>query len=854
MRKPELKLKRYKPPLSLQEKRIWSLVVAKTRGEKVSEFNLSSCSPFALMTYSKAIDKLTLKCETKSTYYAETMGIVSDQLLIIDLDDHKELPTALQALITKYPTHHHLSKSGQGWKIYYHIDRPMTKKIRIFRESGNPAPAKKLGELFCGAFVTSTDPDLSDFSNEHVAAITQEQLSEFVPEIIKQKPNQKITAQQQQAQTLSPQTTHIDLDKVLNEVKRMLAIIPVDLDPLLEIAYETKLMDFDANSYTHWLLVSHALADLALQLASEYPTASGKLQVFFNEWSAKGSSYKSEEDCNERFERSIEETRSTDNPIVSFSTLRKLFWSYRIPISDFPGISITGKDKAKTVDPTDPQNYRFLTEFLKIKVCQEISHGHFYIKGPQAVIKNYFLNKQFHFLTSQTGTLSLPFHKLKSDDLTYRLVSAFRQMGIKGVLRGHPVLAGLQDIGVEPIDTLYEWVTAKPWDQKPRVLDLIEESITLDSTVVPPGTPNSFFYLLIMKHLIHMAGLRAKAYRVYANKQIPSDRFKKAQGILILAGYQNTRKSTWIECLLPSQASYVKNVTPSSVKDTLEMQRALAGTFVLNIDEIDAVLDNINISDFKNVITQDRDSFRTMYSQSFKDHPRAAGFFGTTNKSHLKLDRTGNRRFWVIPVTQCDAEPFNQCDYQQVWAELLHYAENLGVEEWNVTGQEKEYIDKTARYYTKQTTGGKTLDMIFTDEEGKSLVFDHEEFDFDILFNKFPQRLQRLFAKEKLLYPTRGNKLFVHLSNKHIMDDTIDLKLSSFNHEISGFLDNLLGFQNKSKGYDKLIYKEGVISYRTGKPTPTDYHFIPYKEPLLKLIDQGHVPPECIIFEEEPSE
>jgi len=839
------KLQNYKPPLQLQQKRIWSLVRAKTRGEKVSEYNLSSCSPFALMTYDQAMDKLTKKYKKNKAYYASTMGIVSNQLIIIDLDNHTTLPPQLSNLIAKYPTHHHLSKSGQGWKIYYHIDQPMSKKIRVFREDGQPAPAKKLGELFCGAFVTSTDPDLSDFSQEHVAKITQRQLAEFIPEIVKRRPKQEITQQQQ------TNVAHIDLDKVLGEVQRMLAIIPIDLDPLLEIAYETKLKDFDANSYSHWLLVSHALSDLAQQLASGYPSALGKLQALFNEWSQKGVSYKSEEDCNERFERSVEETQNADQPIVSFNTLRKLFWSYRIPIEDFPGVSVSGKDKTKSVDPTDPQNYRFLTDFLKIKVCQEVSQGHFYIKGPPTVIKNYFLNKQFYFLTDQTDGLSIPFPKLKDDDLTYRLVTAFRQFGIKGVLRNHPILAGLQDTGVEPIDTLYEWITAKPWDQKPRILELIEESIILDETAIPSDVPKSFFYLLIMKHLVHMAGLRAKAYRTYANTQKPSDRFKKAQGILILAGYQNTRKSTWIECLLPSQASYVKNVTPSSVKDTLEMQRALAGTFILNIDEIDAVLDNINISDFKNVITQDRDSFRTMYTQSFKDHPRAAGFFGTTNKSHLKLDRTGNRRFWIIPVTACDAEPFNECDYQQVWAELLHYAENLGIEEWNITGQEKDYIDQTARYYTKQTTGGKTLDMAFTDDEGNSLVFSKDEFDFELLFSNFPQRLQRLFAAEKLFFPVRGNKLFIYLQNKFLMDDNIDLKLSSFSHEIAGFLDNLLGFQNKSKGYDKLTYKEGIITYRTGKPTPTEYHFIPFKDTLLRLIDEGQVDPDCLIEEEE---
>lgn len=841
----------YRPPALLQDMQIWSLVVSKTREEKVSEYNLSSCSPFMLRTFSSSLSQKGSKKK-----YADVVGMVSTEVLTIDIDfdkskpknKRKALPKNCRQLIKKFPTHHHLSKSEFGWKIYYLIDKPLSKKIRVIKDKND----KRYGELFCGAFVTTTDPDLSDFTNEHVAEVTLKEIAEFIPEADKQLQDRTITVKQQQAPiSAATSAKHLDIEKVLSEVQRMLSIVPVDVDPLLEVAYETRLKDFELNSYNHWLMVSHALSELALQLASEYPSAPGKLQVIFHEWSQKGEAYKSEEDCNERFERSLQETQEATSPIVSFNTLRKLFWAYRIPIDDFPIVSVSGKDKTKSVDPTDPENYRFLTKFLGIKLCQEVSQGQFYIRGPQTVIKNYFLNKQYYFLTDQTKDLSLPFNKPTDDDLKYRLVTLFRRFGIKGALRNHPLNAGLDDIGIEPIDTLHEWMTSKPWDNKPRILELIENSVVLDKTAIPNEVPKSFFYFLIVKHLIHMAGLRAKAYRVHANKPKLSDRFKKAQGILIFTGYQNVRKSTWIECLLPSQASCVKNVTPSSVKDTLEMQRALAGTFILNIDEIDAVLDKVNISDFKNVITQDRDSFRVMYSQSFKDHPRAAGFFGTTNKSSLKLDRTGNRRFWIIPAKRLDASSFNECDYQQVWAELLHYAENLGIEEWNLTGQEQEYIDTTARFYSKQTVGGKTLDMAFTDEDGESIVFDHTEIDFDRLFRNFPQRLQRLFAKEGLFFPVRGNKFFVHLQNKFLMDDNVDFKLSSFNHEITGFLDNLMGFQNKSKAYDKLFYKAGIISYRTGKEKPTEYHFIPYKEPLMKLIDTGEVSTKVLINTEE---
>jgi hypothetical protein len=821
----------YVPPTQLQDLPIWSLVIQRSREEKVSEFNFSKKSAFALNTWDKAMQRFNKAIKTNK--YAPVVGIVSDQILTIDIDHHKELPEPFVDLLADHPTHHHLSKSGNGWKIYYFIDKPTPKKMM----------KHQYGEVFCGMFVTTTDPDLTDFSDEYVASITLEQLTTFIPELGKALQPRAI----QVKQGSNPNLEYIDLDKMLAEVQRMLAIVPVDIDNLLEIAYETRMKDFELNSYTHWLLVSHALADLALQLASEYPTVIERLQLMFHEWSAKGSTYKNETDCNERFERSIKETQTTSEPIVSFNSLRKIFWSYRIPISDFPVVKVD-KQGIKTIDATDPENYEFLIEFLNIALYQEISRGYHYIKGPASLIKTYFQNDQFYYLTSGIKDISIPFAaKPKSDDdLIYRLIKLCRHYGIKNAGRTHPIFAGLNKIGTKQIDILYEWMTSKPWDQKKRVEALIKESITLDYTTIPTDVPRDFCYKLILKHLTHMAGLRAKAYRTINNQLTVNDRFRKPQGILILAGYQNTRKSTWIECLLPTQAGFVSNITPSSVKDTLEIQRAVTGTFILNIDEVDAVLDNLNLSDFKNVITQDKDSFRTMYSQTFDDHPRAAGMFGTTNKTLLKLDRTGNRRFWVIPIDTCDAQPFIKCDYQQVWAELLHYAEKMPIEEWSISGQEKRFINEIDNQFMKQTISAKSLEMAFTDKHGDSILFSHDEFDFDKLFNNFPQKLQRMFINDDLFFPVHGNKCFIHLQNLCIMNENVDFKLGSFNHEIAGFLDNLLGFQNETRTYEKIIYKQGVVSYNTGKPKPSLYHFLPYKAKLMKYIDKELIPETCL--------
>lgn len=849
-------LNSYVPPKDLQSMQIWTLVIVGKRQEKVSEYNYTK-KRMPLLSWPAVLNRYNKNAGS----YAPVTGIVSRDILVIDVDVKqtqpeelqsiikKELPQALKNLVTAHPTLYHKSKSGNGWKVYYRTDTPIPKNMTPFKCTEKRFDGVSLGEVFQGMFVSTTDPDLSDFSGATVAEIKREDLAKFIPEVMKELQARKIQPNQQ-----TVQNEYLDMEKLLKETKRLLSVIPVDPDPMLEVAYETRLIDLECSSYHHWLLVSHALADLALKLSVEYSTAYDKLLEMFVTWSTTGQSFESDADCIERFERSYNETieaTSLNKTRVTFQTLRRLFWGYRVPIDDFPVIVVSQKHGGKAVDPTDPSNYEFLTDLLKIKLQQDFSLGDMYIQGPVAIIKHYFSDLQPHYLTDNDPKLSLPFLPRYRNDsnLTYRLIKLFRHFGIKGAMRTHPVLAGLDKTGVEVADTLFTWMSAKPWDKRPRVLDLISQSVFIEESLIPYGLPDDFYFQLIFKHLIHMAGLRAKAYRAVTHQPKYLDRFKKAQGILILAGHQNAKKSTWIECLLPAQVPFVVNVTPSSVKDTLEIQRALAGAFIFNIDEVDAVFDKLDLSDFKNVITQESDMFRTMYTQKVEKNPRAAGLFGTTNKMHLKLDRTGNRRFWIIPVKCCDARPLVNCDYQQFWAELLFYAENLGLEEWNIDEDEKRYINKTAMQYSKQTLSGRTIDMAFTDENGEFLLYDHTEVNFDTLFDNLGQAQQRHFCKAGLLFAKRGNKAFVSLQNKFLMDDNIDFKMGPFEHELEDLVSNLTDMANETRAYKNMVFANGVVQFyaRGRNNPPLLYHFIPYKDVIDRLVANGKISKEIFI-------
>jgi len=843
----------YTPPKQMQEDQIWTLVIKNSRDEKVPEHYYTK-KRLPLLSWPGVLQRY----QANPDRYSRNVGVVSKDYFILDVDKdpaqstekkpHLDiLPSQLQALVEKHPTLHYRSKSGRGFRIIYSVDGPTLPKNYI---------TFQFGELYNGSFVTTNPPPAPsgqvDLTDNYVASISLDELEPFIPEIAtKRRLNGR--SQPSSAATASTHISHPNPEKLMEEIELLLIKLPATVTPLLSIAYELSLSDFELNSYTHWLLVSHALADVA----HSNPSLTDKMMEFFDTWSQKDpASYQGIDDTTERFERSLEETSlasSDDKPKITLQTLRKLAWAYKIPQEDFPILKYDKKGVCQGVDPTDPRNYHFLTKRLQIRLMRDEHKGDVYIKGPLSVINAYFSSQNDAYLTRDDHSLSVPFPpKFKGDeDLLCRVQVAMRDLGISTAMRSHPLLAGLLKRGETPVDPLLCWMQAKPWDGQPRVDAVLQKSLRLDKDKlanVPPGQ----VYSLIKKHLMHMAGLRAKADRHLTERSLPLDRFKRSQSILILAGYQNARKTTWVECLLPSHIEYISSVTPSAVKDTLEMQRALAGAFILNIDEVDAVLDKISLSDFKNLLTQEKDTYRTMYTGKFEAHPRVAGFFGTTNKTHLKLDRTGNRRFWIIPVTQCDALPLVECDYQQFWAELLHLAEESSLDSWDITPQEKQANEAIAQGFAKETTATRALTMAFTDDEDdESIFYSHKELDFTLLFSQ-PNKVWRTLTKEKVYVSTFGSRAFIMARERGYIND-LDISQASFQYDMAELCDNLVGVKNARLQVPNMLhyYRDGHFTYFETKDRKRSYYVLPTKKTIDLLIQQKKLPPEVLLKNQE---
>lgn len=114
----------------------------------------------------------------------------------------------------------------------------------------------------------------------------------------------------------------------------------------------------------------------------------------------------------------------------------------------------------------------------------------------------------------------------------------------------------------------------------------------------------------------------------------------------VLEGVGGLRKSTMVEILAGSQ--YYSD-TPFEVGRGKEAQEQVQGLWVYEIAEM-THFSKAEVGAIKAFISSKVDRYRVAYGATVGTFPRQCVLVGTTNENTYLRDRTGNRRFWPIPV------------------------------------------------------------------------------------------------------------------------------------------------------------------------------------------------------------
>ncbi len=64
--------------------------------------------------------------------------------------------------------------------------------------------------------------------------------------------------------------------------------------------------------------------------------------------------------------------------------------------------------------------------------------------------------------------------------------------------------------------------------------------------------------------------------------------------------------------------------------------------------------------------------FRKQYSDFIEENKRFTVLCGTCNSEEFLKDETGDRRYWVIPISGIDFNKLNIIDMDRLWAEVYY--------------------------------------------------------------------------------------------------------------------------------------------------------------------------------------
>lgn len=160
----------------------------------------------------------------------------------------------------------------------------------------------------------------------------------------------------------------------------------------------------------------------------------------------------------------------------------------------------------------------------------------------------------------------------------------------------------------------------------------------------------------------------------------------KADMVPIYEGDQGLRKSSSIEALSPAPEFFVELDFDKDEDDTV---RSLRGALVGEVAELSG-LHTRQIEWIKKFVVRKTEKWIPKYKEFATTFPRRLLFIGTTNRTDILADETGNRRWLPVHITKADVEGIVVAR-DQLWAEgaalfrqhgvMWYEAERLGVHE-----------------------------------------------------------------------------------------------------------------------------------------------------------------------------
>ena len=194
---------------------------------------------------------------------------------------------------------------------------------------------------------------------------------------------------------------------------------------------------------------------------------------------------------------------------------------------------------------------------------------------------------------------------------------------------------------------------------------------------------------------------------------------KQARNVLIFQSEQRMGKTTWFTRLVPHEYKEDFLLEGFTLNVSDEMSKVIANQYVfVELGEMAATFRKSDTEMLKNFLSSTCDGINRKYVAEPQRYKRRTVFFGTVNDHTFLSDATGNTRFLILPILQCDI--YHTIDMQQLYAEL--YEEAKTVDSYELTDDEM----------SRQTEINNEFTISCTIEERFVNIFDTESKELEI--------------------------------------------------------------------------------------------------------------------------
>jgi hypothetical protein len=182
------------------------------------------------------------------------------------------------------------------------------------------------------------------------------------------------------------------------------------------------------------------------------------------------------------------------------------------------------------------------------------------------------------------------------------------------------------------------------------------------------------------------------------------------EGVLVFPGGQGDGKTKGIVELVPKPLrDYVVKgaMLNTSDKDSV---RKVVGAWICELGELDATMRKTDIAAIKAFLSQDDDRMRLPYDRDLTTMRRRTTFCGSVNDQQFLRDHSGNRRYYVVPVTTMRVG-FTPEELDQLWAQAWN--EYVAGEQWWPTAEEKALLNGAAEEAREKCPEEEQLASVF---------------------------------------------------------------------------------------------------------------------------------------------